>query len=280
MARWLLAAVAAFILGAASIASACPVTGKVVCKGTEVGIAGVVVTMVHTDGTVYTATTDAGGAFTEGIYGGTWDVSLDLGVAGGGTVAEPPMTCATGVVLSLPTYEVEAPWCGTPTSPCWMTAGGAKFDPVSELRLASRGPRISFGGNVAPSCDLTPGNGGQWNHVDHGAKLHFQGFDITEVACDGVPTNSPAAPVNHITFRGTGRVQGIASNAVPASYANVCFVAEAIDWQEPATKTAPIDQYFIRVWDCNGTGANILMLGTSEAPITITEGNIQIHPCQ
>ena len=168
--------------------------------------------------------------------------------------------------------------CTVP-SPCWMTAGGAKFDPVAQLNLAQRGPRVSFGGNVAPSCDLDPGMGGQWNHVDHANKLHFQGFNITEVFCDGVPTESPDAPVNHITFNGTGRVQGIASMSVPDSYADVCFTAQAIDWAEPATKTDPVDQYFIRVWDCNGTGDDILSLGTAEAPITITDGNIQIHPC-
>jgi hypothetical protein len=165
-------------------------------------------------------------------------------------------------------------------SPCWMTAGGAKFEPSANLRLATRGPRVSFGGNVAPGCDLDPGAGGQWNHVDHDLKLHFQGFVVTDVACDGLPTDSPDAPVNHITFNGTGRVQGIEGlKGVPASYESVCFTAQAIDWAEPATKTDPMDQYFIRVWDCNGTGLDILSLGTAEAPITITDGNIQIHPC-
>ncbi len=164
-------------------------------------------------------------------------------------------------------------------SPCWMTAGGTKFEPVVRLELAERGPKVTFGGNVAPSCSLEPGMGGQWNHVDHALKWHFQGFAITTVACSGVPTGSPDAPVNHIDFAGTGRLVGIADNK--DVYEDVCFTAKAEDWAEPGSKGQPDpalkDRYFIRVTDCAGT--TLLSLGTEEELVEITGGNIQIHPC-
>ena len=177
--------------------------------------------------------------------------------------------------------------CTTP-SPCWMTAGGTKFVPGIEGGLAQRGPKVSFGGNVAPSCSLDPGQGGQWNHVDHDLKWHFQGFQIDTVSCDGVPTGSPSAEVNHILFSGRGRLLGIAGNK--DSYENVCFTAEAWDWAEPGSKGQPVpdlvDQYTIHVTDC--AGVDLLWLTQAadggaglvgDGPVRITGGNIQIHPC-
>jgi hypothetical protein len=170
-----------------------------------------------------------------------------------------------------------------------MTAGGTKFEPVTNGYYAAHGPKVSFGGNVAPGCDLDPGQGGQWNHVDHDLKLHFQGFMIDAVSCDGVPTGSPDVPVNHIKFSGYGRLVGFASNK---SYGreDVCFTAEAWDWAEPGSKGQPapalVDQYILHVTDCAGT--DLLWLtqapgdgvgGVDDGPVSLTGGNIQIHPC-
>lgn len=164
-------------------------------------------------------------------------------------------------------------------SACWMTGGGVKFDPVIGADVAEHGPKVSLGGNVAPSCSLEPGQGGQWNHVDHELKLHFQGFAIDEVTCSGVPTDSPDVTVNHIDFAGHGRLVGIAGNKV--AYEDVCFTAKAEDWSEPGSKGQPDpalrDRYFIRVTDCAGN--TLLSLGTETELVEITGGNIQIHPC-
>lgn len=164
-------------------------------------------------------------------------------------------------------------------SPCWMTGGGVKFDPVIGTTAAEHGPKVSLGGNVAPSCSLEPGQGGQWNHVDHELKWHFQGFVINQVSCSGVPTDSPDVTVNHIDFAGTGRLVGIAGNK--DAYEDVCFTAKAEDWAEPGSKGQPDpalrDRYFIRVTDC--VGNTLLVLGSETELVEITGGNIQIHPC-
>lgn len=183
---------------------------------------------------------------------------------------------AVGLLLG-----ASAVWACDIPSPCWMTGGGTKWDPDLRLYGAQHGPKVSFGGNVAPSCSLVPGEGGQWNHVDHNLKWHFQGFQIDNVYCEGIPTNSPDAPVNHIYFSGTGRLDGIADNK--DSFDNVCFSAQAIDNSEPGTRglkdpNAPKDQYFIRITDC--VGNTLLVLGDETELVDVTTGNIQIHPCQ
>lgn len=166
-------------------------------------------------------------------------------------------------------------------SPCWMTAGGTKWEPVTKLPLADHNIKITFGGNVAPSCSLDPGEGGQWNHVDHLNGWHFQAFEITEVSCSGVPTGSPDVTVNRIDFSGTGRLDPIGGNKA-APYENVCFTAAAEDWSEPGSKGQPDpllkDRYFIRVTDCAGTTLPV-ELGSETALEEVTGGNVQIHPC-
>ncbi len=171
--------------------------------------------------------------------------------------------------------------CTTVTTQCWMTGGGVKFDPVIGMEVAEHGPKVSLGGNVAPSCSLEPGEGGQWNHVDHERKWHFQGFVIDQVSCSGVPTDSPDVTVNHIDFAGHGRLVGIAGNK--DAYEDVCFTAKAEDWSEPGSKGQPDpalrDRYFIRVTDCATPPTTLLSLGTETELVEITGGNIQIHPC-
>jgi len=43
---------------------------------------------------------------------------------------------------------------------CWLTGGGVKFDTITGAWLAEHGPKHTFGGNVFPSCDPDPGQGG------------------------------------------------------------------------------------------------------------------------
>jgi hypothetical protein len=193
-------------------------------------------------------------------------------------------------------YLVDDAACTTPTSDakCWMTAGGVKFDPNVGIPLATRGPLDSFGGNVYPGCNADTGNqGGQWNHVSHSNKLHFQGFQIEVVACgnvSGIPagSESPVTPYNFIEFKGTGRLMGIKGNGV--EYPNVQFFARVEDRGEPGNmranngETPDTDRYFLRVFDA----ANTTLLLTdvdgnanTVDPLAITGGNLQLHfnPC-
>ncbi|MBE0604005.1 MAG: hypothetical protein IH611_10345 [Deltaproteobacteria bacterium] len=177
---------------------------------------------------------------------------------------------------------------------CWLTAGGVKFDPVLGIRAAENGPRISFGGNTFPGCSPVAGDGGQWNFVDHGRKLHFQGWNIEEVTCgnvSGIPagSTSPVTPYNYIDFRGVGTLKGIAGNKV--MHDPVYFFVHAEDRNEPGNENAlspgggdSIDRLFMRVYtnplDPPGTTLFLVDVdgnsGTVD-PITITGGNIQIH---
>jgi hypothetical protein len=193
-------------------------------------------------------------------------------------------------------FLVDDAACRTPTSEalCWMTAGGVKFDPNVGFPLATNGPRDSFGGNVYPGCNADTGaQGGQWNHVSHSEKLHFQGFQIEVVACgnvNGIPagSESPVTPYNFIEFKGTGRLMGIHGNK--AEYPNVQFFARVEDRGEPGNEkgnkgpTLDTDRYFLRVFDASG---NTLLLTDTDGnadtvdPLTITGGNLQLHfnPC-
>jgi hypothetical protein len=186
---------------------------------------------------------------------------------------------AKPTVSSANCYEPPPPLEG----PCWLTAGGTKFEPVIGGYVAEHGPKVNFGGNVYPSCSPEPGEGGQWNHVDHAAKLHFLGTAIDEVVCGNVldhpaGSESPVTAVNFINFRGRGWIQGIAGNKLERT--DVCFVARAEDRAEPGSRGQKnatwLDRYFIRVFDC-GTGAEWLQLGTADVPMDVTTGNLQLH---
>jgi hypothetical protein len=177
------------------------------------------------------------------------------------------------------------------TGLCWLTGGGVKFEQITGTYNAEHGPKISFGGNVHPSCSADPGEGGQWNHVDHVLKLHFQGTSIPTVHCGNVPgippgSESPVTPVNFIEYTGTGRLKGIKGNKV--DYPTVYFFARAEDRNEPGSNGAKdgalIDRYFLRVYqDPNDPIGSTLLLfdidGNSATvdPQTITGGNLQMH---
>lgn len=176
---------------------------------------------------------------------------------------------------------------------CWFTGGGAKLDPLIDIRVAVKGtknnPIHSFGGNVYPGCSPTAGDGGNWNHVARGdIKLHFQGRTIQVVKCGNVTpppppgSTSPQTPYNFIEFQGTGRLKGIQGNK--ADYGEVNFYARCEDRNEPgsngATDGALIDRYYLRVFD--GSGTTLLVVnGNSNPlnmdPVPITDGNFQLH---
>jgi hypothetical protein len=174
---------------------------------------------------------------------------------------------------------------------CWLTGGGVKFSSITGTYLAEHGPQHSFGGNVYPGCDPDPGQGGQWNHVAHALKLHFQGFAIEVVECGNMPdippgSESPVTPNNFIDYQGTGRLKGIKGNKV--DFPEVHFFAHVEDRNEPGSKGAKagalIDRYFLNVFldPADPVGTSIFCLdvdgdpGTVD-PVTITGGNLQLH---
>jgi len=172
---------------------------------------------------------------------------------------------------------------------CWLTGGGVKFSPITRTPLAEKGPLHNFGGNVNPSCDPDPGDGGQWTHIAHDAKLHFTGTQIRVVRCGNVAdhppgSTSPVTPYNFIEFEGTGTLKGVSGNK--ADYGTVTFFARAEDRNEPGGEAGGnnsgsyIDRYFLRVAD--GGGTTRLLVDTdgnavTVDPISITGGNLQLH---
>ncbi|HKQ98923.1 MAG TPA: hypothetical protein VJV75_13690 [Candidatus Polarisedimenticolia bacterium] len=191
-------------------------------------------------------------------------------------------------------FEIERDWLihsDQCTGLCWMTGGGVKFEPVTDTNNAEHGPKINFGGNVHPGCSAEAGQGGQWNHVDHVLKLHFQGTAIPTVQCGNIPgippgSESPVTPFNFIEYTGTGRLKGIKGNKV--DFGDVYFFARAEDRNEPGSNGAKdgalIDRYFLRVYTnpADPIGSTVLLFdndGDSATvdPRTITGGNIQLH---
>ncbi|UCF68298.1 MAG: hypothetical protein JSV80_03080, partial [Acidobacteriota bacterium] len=176
---------------------------------------------------------------------------------------------------------------------CWLTGGGVKFDEEANHYMGERGPRHNWGGNVYPSCDPKPGDGGQWTHIAHGDDLRFQGREIEVVRCGNVEgidpgSTSPETPFNFIEFRGTGILKPIAGNGKKDNGSGgeqaVSFFARAEDRNEPGASDAlagsRIDRYFLHVFDADG---NTLLLVDMDGdpntvdPIEITKGNMQLH---
>jgi hypothetical protein len=174
---------------------------------------------------------------------------------------------------------------------CWLTGGGAAFDPTLNIYVAQVSSRHNFGGNVYPGCSSTAGDGGQWNHLDAARKLHFQGFAVTVDRCgnvDGIPpgSTSPVTPFNFIEFHGTGRVLGVKGNK--ANYPLVYFFARCEDRNEPGSNGqrdgAGKDRYFLHVYSdqADPIGSTLILVDQDGNPATvdpviITDGNLQIH---
>jgi hypothetical protein len=286
-------AVSLTLLGlAASPAQATSIVGSVVCASNGAGVAGAVLTFTRPEET-FSVTTDASGQFSyRAWWGGDYAVTVDLAAAGGGVVGLGTQYIGYGTVEApwvLGPFQVTVPGCEgeEPPGKCWLTGGGAKFSSVAQLPVAEHGPRVAFGGNVYPACGTEPGEGGQWNHLDFAQKLHFQGFAIVVDRCgnvDGIPpgSTSPATPFNFIEFHGTGVLKGLAGNKFPTQ--DVCFEGRAEDRNEPGSTGqrdgAYKDRYFIRVFDCANPAITLLVHEATpggEDPLTITDGNLQIH---
>jgi hypothetical protein len=265
--------------------------GHIHCDTTGLPLAGAVVTVQGATGTGSfsgSAVTDAFGAYFVALpdVPGSFAASVDLAGLGGGTVVLPgPSVTFDTYTEAFATIDWLVSTPGCQQLGCWLTGGGAKFSNITGTYLAEHGPQQNFGGNVYPSCSPTPGSGGQWNHVDHGARLHFQGTAITVDRCgnvDGIPpgSTSPVTPYNFIEFHGTGTLKGIKGNKV--DYGTVCFTARAEDRNEPGSNEtrqgALTDRYFLRVTNCAGTTLLVLEdVAAPGTPVTITDGNLQIH---
>lgn len=188
---------------------------------------------------------------------------------------------------ALCTHELALGDCPKPEGRCWLTGGGAKF-PSDD----GHGPNHSWGGNVNPGCSPTAGEGGQWNHVDHDQEFHAQGRAIQVVRCGnvvGIPpgSTSPVTPFNFIEFQGTGTFKGVAGNKIE-DVGEVFFFARAEDRNEPGSNGqndgAGKDRYFLHVFSdpTNPAGTTLLLVDedgdpTTVDPITITDGNMQLH---
>lgn len=284
------------------------IAGKVYCDANLNGIfdgddsllSGVTIEMTK-DGVTLTDVTDANGYFFVDIQAavgtsgspGDWTVSIVDGLNPDATVLDPAGGTRTYALTAVgapnellfvddANFAIDDPACREAEQVCWMTGGGVKFEPILGGNVAEHGPKDSLGGNVYPSCSQFPGNGGQWNHIAHKAKLHFQGTDIVVTRCgnvDGIPTGSesPVTPYNFIEFEGTGWVQGIHGNKI--SRTPVTFQARVEDRNEPgnesSTEGEDVDRYYVEVTD--GGGGTMLQVGTLADPITITGGNLQLH---
>lgn len=290
-----LAASMMFFLTSGS-ALACYLEGRVVCDSLGLPIAGATVTVTGAGlESPVVATTDADGYYT------AWlpelllaDLQATLTVAEGQVVgpATRPFTLDEQTGTAILDWEVSGvAACAGEKLGCWLTGGGAKFSPLAGINVAEHGPKVSFGGNVNPSCSPEPGMGGQWTHVDHQLKLFFQGTQVVVDECGNIieeppfppGSTSPVTPYNYIEFSGTGRLRGIAgNNPQPPLPDLVCFEARAEDRNEPGSsgnrEGSRIDRYYLRVFACGDVSKTpLLMLGAPGVPITITDGNLQLH---
>lgn len=288
VARRLLWVATAFLLLHASAASACYLVGKVVCQGTGTAVSGVTVQVNGPNGFTASGMTDAEGLYS--VYmpykeNGVFFASIDLAAVGGGVVVSPSQPAALSWPADSDTTTID--WvvdvAGCVQKGCWLTGGGAKFSPIAGIAVAEKGPKVSFGGNVNPSCSPDPGEGGQWSHVDHDLKLFFQGRAITVDECGTLfppeGSTSPRTPYTYILYHGTGVLKGIGGNKYEKL--DACFSARAEDRNEPGSSGqrdgAYKDRYFLRVFDC-ATDATLLVLeSTPGEPIIITDGNLQLH---
>jgi len=284
--------IAALMALAATSAHAWHLEGRVFCEGTGLPLTDVTVQIVSTSGAPFSGSSSTNEA---GFYHidlpetpGCFVASLSLGP--GATVIIPAAGelafCTTDVTFEfIQNWVVSSPKCEE--GRCWLTAGGAKFSAITGTRVGENGPDHSWGGNVNPGCSPTAGEGGQWNHVAHDLRLHFQGRAIEVIRCgnvDGIPpgSDSPETPFNFIDFQGTGTLKGIRGNKV--DYGTVNFFAHCEDRNEPGSSGQRDgefkDRYFLHVFDDDG---NTLLLvdvdgdASTVDPVTITHGNMQIH---
>ena len=297
MKQWLRTAVIGSILVlSANTAQAWHVDGYVRCDANGNGqvddgdlpLGGVTLTVNGTSLTfTATVTTTGDGAYRVNLPDVPGTFTIELTPPSGASVLIPatnPLAFFTTDAEDEPEIDwlVSSEACSRQV--CWLTGGGAKFSSLMGIMVAERGPQHSFGGNVNPGCNTDSGEGGQWNHVAHAEKKHFQGFAIQVVRCGNVPgipegSESPVTPYNFIEFEGTGVLKGIQGNKT--EYGPVSFWARAEDRNEPGSSGAKdgalIDRYLLRVWE-TATGTPLLTVDDGAGnPVPITHGNLQIH---
>ena len=270
----------------------CDANGNGVIDTGDLPLGGVVVTVVGTS-LPFTAstTTDSAGAYRVNLPDIPGGFTVSIVAPANAAVLVPaanPFAFVTTDDEDEPEIDFLVHRDACAQQACWLTGGGAKFSSITGTLVAEKGPQHSFGGNVNPGCNPDSGEGGQWNHVAHSAKLHFMGTAIEVVACGNVVpppppgSESPVTPFNFIEYKGVGTLKGIQGNK--ADYGTVWFEARAEDRNEPGSSGAKdgtlIDRYYIRVY--NGSGNLLVVDGTGSAygagnPVPITHGNLQIH---
>jgi hypothetical protein len=282
---------------------ACTVFGIVYCDvnlngeidAEDQALADVGVLVEQITGTPWTdtATTDENGYYQIDLPWGLdqFRMTLATGLPGDAVYVAP----ASGVYFFDTAVKVTLDWLISSSicqpMGCWLTGGGAKFCAVTGTYLAERGPQHSFGGNVYPGCSPDAGQGGNWNHVAHVLKLHFQGTAIQVIKCGNMAdippgSESPDTPNNYIDFKGTGRLKGIKGNKLDLP--DVYFFCHVEDRNEPGSNGAKagalIDRYFINVFldPDDPVGTSVFCLDVDEDPgtvdpVTITGGNLQLH---
>ncbi len=292
-------ALTATLLCTATLAHAWHLEGRVYCDGTGLPYAGITINVVSATGTAAfsgSSTTDETGHYLVTLpdVSGCFTATIAL------TSQQTPVNPASGSYdfcttandyLIARDWVINGPECQKSAGRCWLTAGGAKFSAITGTQLGENGPQHSWGGNVNPGCSPTAGDGGNWNHVAHSLKLHFQGRAITVVRCgnvDGIPpgSTSPVTPFNFIEFTGTGTLKGIRGNK--ADYGTVYFFARCEDRNEPGSQGvrdgALKDRYFLQVYSnpADPAGSTLLLIDVdgdpaTVDPLTITDGNMQLH---
>ncbi|MHC4549677.1 MAG: SdrD B-like domain-containing protein [Planctomycetota bacterium] len=304
--RFICSVAAMFLLFCTSEAYAWYANGTIFCDTNGNGVidfddeplAGVVVNVRNAAGTfVDTDVTDEIGYFAINLLDTPDDYILYVdptSLPPNAIILEPE----NGVVyfsLDNQTTSITVDWLincdGDAELACWLTGGGVKFSNITGTRVCEAGPRHNFGGNVFPSCDPDPGEGGQWNHVAHDERIHFQGTAVEGVRCGNVigiepGSESPVTPFNFIEFWGTGTCTGFRNNKT--NYDTVYFFARCEDRNEPGSRGAndgkDIDRYFLHVFSdpADPVGSTLLLVdmdgdARTVDPITITGGNLQIH---
>jgi len=202
-----------------------------------------------------------------------------------GTVSVPPFNTfvtSTNQLIVTNNFLLENAMCVAPPPPetnnvgCWLTGGGT-------IKNSKGKPLHTFGGVVNPGCSATAAGGGNWNDIDHLARLHFKGLSIEVVDCGNVAghqgSSSPKTPFSFIEFQGVGTLKGIAGNK--ADYGTVQFFAHAEDLGEPGKG---VDRLYLRVFD--GSGTTLLLISSNPgnpldiAPVNVGTGNLQMHSCK
>jgi hypothetical protein len=286
---------------AVGTANAWHVSGQVICpNGSAFFDVKITVTGTRCDGSAFSrsAFTDAAGGYLIGLPScpGSFTISINMAdlpadavvvsPAGGSTTFSTTSSDNVKVV----NFVVDSAEC-EPQAACWFTGGGAKIDPLLGIPVGQKGKWINFGGNVNPGCSPTAGDGGNWNHIDRLANLHFQGRTIQVTDCGNVTpppppgSTSPVTPFNYIEWTGVGTVKGIQGNKTNLE---VYFNARTEDRNEPGSKDSNagsgIDRYYLHVFTdpADPVGSTVLLVNgdanpLNVVPVEIDHGNFQIH---